>query len=207
MIVLLTGFEPFGGSNVNPSQEILRVLAGRHFSGVDIVTASLPVHSQRGPAEALLAIQAYQPDSVLSLGQANGRAALSIERVAINLADYATPDNAGTRAADQPVIAGGPAAYFVTLPVRALLAAVRAANVPAELSLSAGTFLCNQVLYAVLHHVAVSGMTTRAGFIHVPSLPEQVANRPENSARIPSMSLDTMIAGVSAAITALNQVA
>jgi pyroglutamyl-peptidase len=204
MKLLLTGFEPFGGSSVNPSQEIVRALAGRHFPGVEIATALLPVDSERGPAEALLAVQTCRPDAVLSLGQANGRAVLSIERVALNLADYAMPDNAGTRAADQPVVTGGPAAYFVTLPVRALLAAVRAANIPAELSLSAGTFLCNQVLYAVLHHIAASGVPTRAGFIHVPSLPEQVANRPENSSRIPSMSLETMIAGVSAAITAIG---
>jgi pyroglutamyl-peptidase len=199
MKLLLTGFEPFGGSNVNPSQQIVRALADRPIEGVQIYTALLPVDNVRGPAEALTAMQTYNPDTVLSLGQANSRVALSIERLAVNLADYAIPDNAGTRVVDRSIVTGGPAAYFVTLPVRALLAAIREANVPAELSLSAGTFLCNQVLYAVLHHISINGLPTRAGFIHVPSLPEQVVDQP----RIPSMSLETMIAGVSAAIKAL----
>ena len=199
MKLLLTGFEPFGGSDVNPSQQIVQALAERRFESVELYTALLPVDSVRGPGEALAAIREFHPDTVLSLGQANGRAALSIERVAVNLADYAIPDNSGTRTVDQPIVAGGPAAYFVTLPVRAMLAAIEAADVPAELSLSAGTFLCNHVLYAVLHYIAANALPVRAGFIHLPSLPEQVIHRPP----APSMSLETMITGISAAIKAI----
>lgn len=199
MKILLTGFEPFGGSDVNPSQQIVRSLSGRTVNGVELATALLPVDSVRGPAEAVLALHAHRPDVVLSLGQASGRPALNIERVALNLADYSIADNTGQKAVDQAVVAGGPAAYFVTVPLRAMLAAVKEANVPADLSLSAGTFLCNAVLYTVLHHIAVNGLPMRAGFIHVPALPEQAAARPST----PSMSLETMLIGVSAAIRAL----
>jgi pyroglutamyl-peptidase len=200
MKLLLTGFEPFGGSPVNPSQQIVFALAQRSFAGLVLYTAILPVDRVDGPAAALNAIHEHQPDAVLCLGQAARRPALSIERVAVNLLDYAIPDNAGNRVVDEPVVAGGPAAYFATLPLRRMLAAVQAAHVPCELSLSAGAFLCNQVLYAVLHHLAHNSSTTRAGFIHVPSLPEQVVSKPA-----PSMSLETMIAGVQAAISAIGE--
>ena len=200
MKLLLTGFEPFGGSTVNPSQQIVQTLTQRHFAAVELCTAILPVDYAAGPAAALSAIQAQQPDAVLCLGQAARRPALSIERVAVNLLDFAIPDNAGIRAVDEPAVADGPAAYFATLPVRRILAAVQAFHVPCELSLSAGAFLCNQVFYAVLHYLALNRPTVPAGFIHVPSLPEQVISKPA-----PSMSLDTMVMGVYAAIVAIGE--
>jgi pyroglutamyl-peptidase len=204
MKMLLTGFEPFGGSAVNPSIQVVRALAGR-IDGVDVSTAMLPVDHISGPATLVLALETYKPDAVLCLGLASGRSALSIERVAVNLADYAIADNTGAVVTDEPVVPGGPAAYFVTLPVRAMLAAVLAAGVPAELSLSAGTFLCNQVLYTLLHHLAVNNLAIPAGFIHMPALPEQGAERIASSkSQIPTMSLDTMIAGVSAAVRAIH---
>ena len=118
----------------------------------------------------------------------------------MNLADFSIPDNAGSQVVDQPVVAGGPAAYFATLPVRAMLAAIRAAGVPCDLSLTAGTFLCNQVFYVELHHIGMHRPAMRAGFIHVPSLPVQAAPRPSPAA---SMSLETMVAGVEAAVQAI----
>ncbi len=202
--LLVTGFEPFAGSDVNPSQRIAAALAEAlaelRLDGVQICTAILPIDGATAPGAALAAVQAQRPDAVICLGQATGRSVISIERVALNLLDYGIPDNTGRLVVDQPVVAGGPAAYFVTLPVRAMLAAVRAVGVPCELSLSAGTYLCNQVLYAVLHHVATNGLPVRAGFIHVPALPEQAVNTTRTT---PSMSLDTMLSGVRAAAAVL----
>lgn len=199
MKLLLAGFEPFSGSGVNPSQQIVQALVQKGVAGVELCTAILPVDRVGGPAAALAAVQSHQPDAVLCLGQAARRPALSIERVAVNLLDYAIPDNAGNRVVDEPVVANGPAAYFATLPVRRMLAAIQAAHVPCELSLSAGAFLCNQVFYAVLHYLALNRPTVRAGFIHVPTLPEQVVSKPA-----PSMSLETMVMGVQAALTAIG---
>ena len=201
MNLLVTGFEPFAGSSVNPSQQIAAALAEARFDGVRICTAILPVDGAAAPAAAIAALQRHAPDVVICLGQATGRSVISLERVAINLLDYGIPDNTGRLVVDEPVVAGGPAAYFTTLPVRDMLAAIRATGVPAELSLSAGAYLCNQVMYAVLHHSAVHALPVRAGFVHVPPLPEQAASHPRPQ---PSMSLETMVKGVSAAILALT---
>jgi pyroglutamyl-peptidase len=198
--LLLTGFEPFGSSAVNPSEQAARAITAAGVDGAQIALAILPVDRARGPAALLAAVDAERPDAVLCLGLASGRSALSIERLAVNLLDFRIPDNAGVQVSDEPVAPGGPTAYFATLPVRAMLDAVRAAGVPAELSLSAGTFLCNQVLYALLHRLAAGGAGTRAGFIHVPALPEQAA---QAGPAAPSMSLETTVAGVRAAIGAL----
>jgi pyroglutamyl-peptidase len=200
MKLLLTGFEPFGGSAVNPSEQVVRAMAQERLRRVQLRTAILPVDRVNGPARLIRATQKYRPDVVLCLGEAPSRMAISIERVAINLMDYRIADNAGYQAMDEPIVRDGPAAYFVTLPVRAMLDAVKAVNVPAELSLSAGAFLCNQVIYTLLRHLALTQADVRAGFIHLPSLPEQIANRDRLSA---SMSLDTMLVGIRAAVAAI----
>jgi pyroglutamyl-peptidase len=200
MKLLLTGFEPFGGQTVNPSGRVVETLATHAIPGVDLHTAILPVDGERGPTTLLDAYQSTQPDAVICLGEAGRRMRISIERVAINLLDYRLPDNAGRQITDEPIIADGPAAYFCTLPVRALYQAVLDAGVPAELSLSAGTFLCNQVTYTLLHHLATHGRRCPAGFIHLPFLPEQATRE---SWPVASMSLDTMIRGLMAAIAAL----
>lgn len=199
MRLLLSGFEPFAGSPINPSQQLAEALAAERMDGVQINSLILPVDGALAPAALIAALDAQQPDAVISLGQATGRAVMSLERVAVNLLDYSIPDNTGKLIVDEPVVAGGPAAYFATVPVRAMLDAMRGAGVPAELSLSAGAYLCNQVLYAVLHHIAANRLPVRAGFIHVPALPQQV---PPGTTRLPSMSLATMLTGVRAAILA-----
>jgi pyroglutamyl-peptidase len=203
MKLLLTGFEPFGGSKVNPSEQVVQTLARKTFANVQLHTAILSVDRERGPAQLLEAMRAVEPEAVLCLGEATRRAALSVERVAVNLLDFGIPDNAGQQVVDRPIVPGGPAAYFVTLPVRALVNAIRAAGVPAELSLSAGTFLCNQVLYTLLHNLTPASIPIppAAGFIHLPALPEQAAQSPQ---LMPSMSLDTMLKGITAAIEALS---
>jgi len=200
MRLLLTGFEPFGGSSINPSEEVVRALGTEPPPGVELVTAILPVDRQRGPERLLQALQESAPQAVLCLGEAEGRGTLSIERVALNLLDFRIPDNQGIQAVDEPVAPDGPTAYFVTLPVRKVLAAVREAQVPAALSLSAGAYLCNQVLYTLLHYLARQRLDILAGFIHLPPLPEQASSGEPPTA---SMSLETSLKGVRAAITAL----
>jgi pyroglutamyl-peptidase len=214
--ILVTGFEPFGGSSLNPSEQVVRALAGQPAGGprlshgphegaepvprATVVTEILPVDRYRGPEALRSALERTQPDAVLCLGEASRRAALSIERVAINLMDYRIPDNSGQQVTDLPVVPGGPAAYFVTLPVRAMLAAVQGAGVPVELSLSAGSYLCNQVLYDLLHQLSGREPVLRAGFIHLPSLPEQAS---QAASPYPSMALETILKGVRAALAVL----
>jgi pyroglutamyl-peptidase len=199
MKLMMTGFEPFGGDAVNPSTLILNALSDDRYAGTQFVIALLPVDHHEGPATLLHALSVHKPDIVLCLGQAKGRSCLSIERLAINLLDFRIADNAGTLISDQAIVSDGPAAYFVSLPIRQMLHAVQAVGVPAELSLSAGTFLCNQVLYCALHEAAIHRPSIRAGFIHVPALPEQVVEQPGMA----SMSLDAMLKGVRAAMGVL----
>jgi len=144
-----------------------------------------------------------QPDLCLMLGQANGYAALSVERVAINLCDFRIPDNAGIQPIDEPIVQDGPAAYFSTAPVRAVVDAIRAAGIPANLSLSAGAYLCNMVYYVALHVCATRRLPTRCLFIHLPSLPAQSSADPRPG---PTMALETMCAGVHAALAACRSV-
>jgi pyroglutamyl-peptidase len=201
MKLLLTGFEPFGGSAINPSEQTVRVIARDGLMGIDLRTEILPVDRKRGPAQLIGAAREFQPDAILCLGEASRRMAVSIERVAINLLDYRIADNNGHQAIDEPIVPDGPAAYFVTLPVRAMLEAARDASVPAELSLTAGAFLCNQVTYEILHDLAMRRLATPAGFIHLPALPEQAVSR---EPLMPSMGLETMVRGVRAALGAIQ---
>lgn len=201
MRVLLTGFEPFGGSAINPSEQVVKALSSSPITGLEIYPAVLPVDYQAGPHALLVAMEQVRPQAVLCLGEAARRPAVSIERVAVNLLDFSIPDNAGAQVVDQPVVPGGPAAYFATLPVRQILHNIRAAGVPVELSLTAGSYLCNQVLYTLLHHLAIQGQTSiPAGFIHLPSLPEQTA---QQKSAAPSMALETSLQAVRAALETL----
>jgi pyroglutamyl-peptidase len=207
MKLLITGFEPFGGSDVNPSCEALRVLGEAPPDGIELHTALLPVEHRRGPEELLRNFEQNQPEAVICLGEAGRRMRLSIERVAVNLIDDQIPDNEGQLLVDSPVFPGGPAAYFVTLPVREMLQAILKAGVPAELSLTAGAYLCNQVLYTILHRLAEERLSIPAGFIHLPQLPEQVAALQTAHTSIPSkpsMALETQVCGLKAAILALK---
>lgn len=197
MRILLTGFEPFDGALVNPSEKIAALLDGTQIDRTRIVSALLPVDRRAGPQTLLAAVEQHHPDAVLCLGQASGRAVLSIERVAVNWLDYRIPDNSGELVTDEPILPGAPAAYFTTLPTRAIYTALYSAGIPAELSMSAGTYLCNQVLYLLLDHLARSAPSTMAGFLHLPALPEQAATAQRT---IPSMALETALAGVRTAL-------
>lgn len=197
MKLLVTGFEPFGGSSVNPSQLVVQALTSTKLPGIELVTAVLPVDQIGGPATLIQAVRDTQPDRILCLGEAGRRPALSVERVFVNLMDYGIADNRGNQTIDEAIANDGPAAYFATLPVRAIAAAIAAAGIPVELSLSAGAYLCNQVSYALLHFLHTEKLTTPAGFMHLPYLPQQVASMPR---LLPSMSLETMVQGVTIAL-------
>jgi len=198
--VLLTGFEPFNKEPINPAWETVRALDDWGEGGFRIVARQLPcVFGDANAAMAAL-IDELQPALVIAVGQAGGRVDLSVERVAINVDDAPIKDNAEQQLVDEPIVRGGPAAYFATLPIKAIVAALRAAGLPASVSQTAGTFVCNHVFYGLMH--AVAGRDdVKAGFIHIPYLPEQAARHPGAA----SMSLEQMIEGIRVAIrTALG---
>ena len=189
MKALVTGFEPFGGERINASLEAVRRLPTQ-IGSIEIVTAALPTSYARSLAALEAAIARAQPDLVLCVGQAGDRAALCVERVAVNLQDARIPDNDGAQPVDRPIVPGGPAAYLATLPVRAAVASLRAAELPAEISMSAGTFVCNHVFYGLMHLAAARGHPFRAGFMHVPCLPQQAAGGAS------AMALDDIVRGI-----------
>jgi pyroglutamyl-peptidase len=191
MQALVTGFEPFGGDGVNPSFEALKRLPPR-LGALAIATRSLPVVYGAALPALSAAIAAVTPDIVLCTGLAGGRAELSLERVAINIDDARIPDNGGNQPIDRPVVAGGAAAYFATLPIKAAVAALRAAGLPAAVSNSAGTFLCNHVFYGLMHEAAPGTRRFRGGFLHLPYLPRQAARQPG----APSMALEQIVEGI-----------
>ena len=196
-VVLVTGFEPFGGDTVNPSWEVCERLPGE-IAGLRVETCRVPCEFRRAIEVVAEAIERHRPALVVCLGLAAGRTHMGVERVAINVDDARIADNAGARPVDGPIAANGPPACFATLPVKAMVAAMRGAGVPAEVSNSAGTYVCNHLMYGVLHFLASTGQRARAGFIHVPSSEEQVLDK----RGAPSMAIATMVRGVQAAISA-----
>jgi pyroglutamyl-peptidase len=201
MRLLLSGFQPFGGSDRNPSLEIVQAIAAESIPGVDLRTIVLPVETETAAAQLIDAWRSHASDAIVMLGEAAGRAAITPEAVAINLRDFEIADNAGRTISNQPVIVDGPTAYFTTLPIVRLIESMRTGGVPAHRSLSAGTYLCNELMYRVLHEAAMTGSATRAGFIHVPRLPEQCTDRTPTP---PSMSLDLMVSAIRTAIDVLR---
>jgi len=210
-VVLVTGFEPFDGEKSNPSWEVCTQLP-REIDGMTVETCLVPCEFRRAIEVVAAAIARHQPSLTVCLGQAGGRAHLSVERIAINVDDARIADNSGARPIDEPIAASGPPAYFATLPVKAMAAAMRSAGVPAQVSNTAGTFVCNHLMYGVLHYLAAGNSAqldaggalspkVRAGFIHVPYSEEQVLDK----SAIPAMSIATMARGVAAAIAAARR--
>ena len=192
--ILLTGFEPFGGETVNPSWEVARRLDGEEVGGARVVARVLPCVFGESLAVLYAALAELHPVLVLALGQAGGRCDLSLERVAINVDDARIVDNAGKQPIDESVVTGAPAAYFSSLPIKAMVAGLRAAGFPASVSQTAGTFVCNHVFYGLQHRLAASGV--RSGFMHVPLLPVQAARHPDQ----PSLPINTLVSGVRVAL-------
>ena len=198
MKILVTSFEPFEKDTLNSSQEALRGVP-ETLEGAEIVKRVLPVVFGKSIEALRAALREEQPDAVLCLGQAGGREELTPERVAINLNDARTPDNAGQQPFDESIIADGPAAYFTTLPVKAMAEAIREAGVPSKVSTTAGTYVCNQVMYGLMHMLSEEFPGTRGGFLHIPYLDEQKAEHPD----APSLPLEDLTRGVTAAIRAV----
>jgi pyroglutamyl-peptidase len=207
--VLLTGFDPFGDDRLNPSPMnpsglAVRALHGKRIKGHQVVAAELPCVFGASITELRALMRAHQPALVICVGQAGGRSAVSLERVAINVNDARIPDNVDAQPIDTPVVACGPAAYFSTLPIKAMVQALQNADVPAEVSQTAGTFVCNHVFYGLMHALATQrGLKkTCGGFIHVPFLPEQGT---------PSLPLEILInalrLAVSTALTTSGDIA
>lgn len=198
-VILLVGFEPFSGEPINPALEAARRLDGRFLGGCQVVARELPVMRGHCLERLTAGIGEVDPEIVVALGQAGGRVEITPERVAINVDDYRIADNAGEKPVDVPVVAGGPVGYWSTLPIKAMVTAMLDAGVPARVSNSAGTFVCNHLFYGLMHCLAAAGNTRRGGFIHVPYLPEQAARLGGQ----PSMTLETIVRGLEAALGAI----
>ena len=193
--LLITGFDPFGGADRNPSREAVMALPDV-IGDSTIIKLEIPTVFGLAAETVLRAATDLRPDAILCVGQAGGRAAITPEVVAINLREASIPDNRGNQPRNTPVAENAPVAYFSTLPVRAMAEAVKAAGVPCALSYSAGVFVCNDLLYTLLHHY--DGTDVRVGFIHIPYLPEQAKEG------VPSLPLNETVRGLTAAIQALS---
>ena len=199
MKTLVTAFDPFGGERINPALEAVKLMRDQ-IEGAEIVKLEIPTVFHKSIEKVKAAIFSENPDVVLSIGQAGGRFEVTPERVAINVDDARIPDNEGNQPLNQPIFENGEPAYFATLPVKAIVEAIQAEGLPASLSNSAGTFVCNHIMYGVLYHISKMGKPIRAGFIHVPFTPEQVAKRPTPA---PSLSAVDICRALEAAVAAI----
>lgn len=198
MKVLVTGFDPFGGEAVNPAFEAMKLLPDE-IAGAEIIKLEIPtVFSKCGPAVEA-GIQKYEPDVVINVGQAGGRSCVTIEQVAINLAEARIPDNDGEQPSDEPVQKDGAPAYYATIPVKAIVKNVRDHGIPCHISYTAGTYVCNCIMYNVLHMAATKYSNIRAGFIHVPFAAQQAVEKPNGT---PFMSLEMIADSLKYAIEA-----
>ena len=198
MKILVTGFDPFGGEKVNPALEAVKSLPSE-IHGAEVHWVAIPTVFYQS-AEVLEAeINRYHPDAVLCIGQAGGRASLTPERVAINQDDARIPDNQGNQPIDTPIRQDGQAAYFSTLPIKAMVQAIKEEGLPATVSNTAGTFVCNHLMYQALYLADKKFPHMRSGFMHIPYMTEQVVNKPNTA----SMNLTDIVRGIEAAIGAI----
>ncbi|EPZ41033.1 pyroglutamyl-peptidase I [Alicyclobacillus acidoterrestris] len=197
--VLVTGFDPFGGEQVNPALEAIKRLTGRviedEVGAIHVIPVEIPTVFGTSIASLRQAIDANRPDIVICVGQAGGRHHITPERVAINVNDARIPDNEGNQPIDEPIVADGPAAYWTGLPIKAIVRALQDAGIPASVSNTAGTYVCNHLFYGLMHLLNTEYPGIRGGFIHIPFLPEQVVDK-----EAPSMSLDAIVRAVEIAV-------
>lgn len=198
MKILVTGFDPFGGEAVNPAWEAVSRLPAE-TGGAEIVKLQVPTMFGRAPEAVLREVERLRPDFVVSVGQAAGRTSITPERIAINCEEASIPDNAGFQPAGGPVVEGGPDGYFSLLPVKEMAAAIQAAGLPGKVSNTAGTYVCNHLMYHILHACHTRYPRMRSGFIHVPCIPEQQAGHPEWFA----LPLEEIVRGLTAALEVL----
>ncbi|OCH11364.1 pyroglutamyl-peptidase I [Aliivibrio fischeri] len=194
--ILITGFEPFGNDKINPALEAVKLIAGRKLNDGEIVICQVPVVRYKSIETVKQAIEEQQPYAVITVGQASGRAAITPERIAINVDDFRIPDNEGIQVIDEPVVAGGPDAYFTTLPIKAMVSEIQAQGIPATVSNTAGTFVCNHLFYGIQHYLKDTNV--RHGFVHIPLLPEQSVDGSQ-----PTMKLEQIAEGLAIAAQAI----
>lgn len=197
MVVLITGFQPFGGEKINPAYEAVKALPDV-IGGASIVKLEVPVVYRECGACIKEAVETYKPDVVINVGQAGGRSCVTIERVAINLEECTMADNAADKASGRPVEENGENAYFATIPIKAIVKHVKEHNLPCQISYTAGTYVCNCLMYETLYLASTEYKNMRAGFIHVPYLTSQVADKPGCA----SMSLEDITKSLEYAIEA-----
>jgi len=197
MKVLMTAFDPFGGESINPAFEAVKLLPDE-IAGATIVKVEVPTVFRKALEVLNAALEREKPDIAIAIGQAGGRFDITPERVAINVDDARITDNEGNQPVDEAIYPDGKSAYFATLPIKAMVAAIREGGLPASVSNSAGTFVCNHLMYGLLYTIEKKYPAMRGGFIHVPFLPEQVITKPNQ----PSMSLDNIVKGLTLAVAA-----
>lgn len=198
MKILVTGFDPFGEDKINPAIESVKKLPDE-IKGVEIIKLEIPTVYMKSIEKIDEAIKEYNPDVILSIGQAGGRPDITVERVGINVDDYRIKDNEGNQPIDTKIYDDGENAYFSNLPIKAIVENIRKNNIPASISNTAGTFVCNHVLYGVQYLLDKKYPNKKSGFIHIPFLPEQVINRPNT----PSMSISTIVKALTLALEAI----
>lgn len=198
MKILVTGFDPFGGETINPAIESVKLLPD-NILGNEIIKIEIPTVIGKSLQVIEQAIVEHNPDVILSIGQAGGRTNISVERIGINIDDARIPDNEGNQPIDEPVFSDGPDAYFVNIPIKAMVQKMKSGNIPASISNTAGTYICNHVTYGVQHMIHTKYPHKKSGFIHIPFLPEQVVNKPSYA----SMELERIVQGLVLAITAI----
>lgn len=201
MKLLLTAFDPFGGEKINPALEAVK-LVGDTVGGVEVIKLEVPTVFGKSIDVVAAAVERHKPDAVLCIGQAGGRYEITPERVAINIDDARIPDNEGNQPIDKPIFDDGAAAYFTTLPVKAMSQSIKDAGIPSSVSNSAGTFVCNHLMYGVLYTLAKKYPGVRGGFVHVPFIPAQVVGR---AAPAPSLSMQDIARGIEAGIAAIEK--
>jgi len=201
MKLLLTAFDPFGGDSINPSLEAVKLVSD-HIGDFEIIKLEVPTVFKKSVETVKEEIEKVEPDVVLCIGQAGGRFDITPERVAINIDDARIKDNEGNQPIDVKIFEDGEPAYFATIPVKAMVDYVRKAGLPASVSNTAGTFVCNHLMYGVLYTLAKEGKGRKGGFVHVPFIPSQVVNRPTPA---PAMALTDIARGLEAAILAISE--
>ena len=199
MKILLTAFTPFDGESINPALEAMKLLPDK-IGKLEVLKLEIPTVFGKSARLVLETIEQEKPDYVLSIGQAGGRAEITPERIAINIDDARIPDNEGNQPVDRPIVPDGENAYFSNLPIKTMMEAIKKEGIPASVSNSAGTYVCNHLMYSVLYYIKKNALPIKAGFIHVPYIPEQTVNKKDK----PSMSLAEIVRGLEAAIRVID---
>ena len=200
MKVLITGFDPFGGESINPAWEAVKAMKD-NIDGIEVIKLQIPTVFKKSAEKLFAGIEEYKPDAVICIGQAGGRYDMSVERVAINMDDGRIPDNEGYQPIDTPVYEDGENAYFATLPIKGIVEEIKLAKIPASVSNTAGTYVCNHIMYSLLYYISKNNLDIKGGFIHVPYITEQVVDKKN----MPYMEVATITKALECAVQALNK--